>query len=58
MSALLMSVSRQGVFYLLVMLAFSSLFGYYGIIWAQAVADILTAIMGIYLYRRSFKDFN
>lgn len=58
MSALLMSVSRQGVFYLLVMLAFSSLFGYHGIIWAQAVADILTAIMGIYLYRRSFKDFN
>lgn len=57
MSALLMSISRQGVFYLIIMLLFSNLFGYHGVIWAQAVADILTTLMGIYLYKRSFRNF-
>jgi len=51
--AFLMSISRQGVLLVLCMLLFSSLFGYMGILLAQAVSDVLTGILGFLLLRRS-----
>jgi len=48
-----MSISRQGVLLVLCMLLFSSLFGYMGILLAQAVSDVLTGILGFLLLRRS-----
>ena len=48
-----MSISRQGVLLVLCMLLFSSLFGYMGILLAQAVSDVLTEILGFLLLRRS-----
>ena len=51
--AFLMSISRQGVLLVLCMLLFSSLFGYMGILLAQAVSDVLTGMLGFLLLRRS-----
>ena len=41
----LLSISRQGLFFIPVILLLSGLFGMDGIIWAQPVADVLTVIL-------------
>lgn len=51
--ALLLSVSRQGVIYAAALLVLSLTIGYYGILAAQAVSDLLTAILAVVLLRRS-----
>lgn len=55
-NALAMSVSRQGVLFTIAIVLGNLWFGYYGIIWAQAVADVLTAIMGWALYRHQVRQ--
>ncbi len=57
-NALVMSVSRQGVFFTIAIVIGNLLFGYNGIIWSQAVADVLTAALGWYLYRRQVRKVN
>lgn len=52
MGAFLLSVSRQGVIFAVVLLTASALFGYYGVLMAQAVSDTLTAILAVFLYYR------
>ena len=57
----ILSVSRQGVVFLVVLYIASRLAGYYGIIAAQPVADLITAIMAAALYagglrRKLFPD--
>lgn len=47
--AFLMSISRQGVVFLLTLLVCVSVFHYTGILAAQAVADILSAILALVL---------
>ena len=54
--SLVLSVSRQGVIFLMVLLAASRLAGYYGIISAQTISDLLTALMAVVLYRLSLKE--
>lgn len=49
--ALLLSVSRQGVLFALCLVVLSALFGYRGVICAQASADLLTAALALVLYR-------
>lgn len=51
LNALLMSISRQGIIFTIAIVVGSLLFGYTGIIWSQAVADVLTALLGWGLYR-------
>lgn len=46
-----LSFCRQGLIFALVIILMSSLFGYHGIIAAQPVADLLTFILSIILYR-------
>jgi putative MATE family efflux protein len=41
----LLSISRQGIFFIPVILIFTRLFGLEGIIWAQPAADLLTVIL-------------
>lgn len=55
MSALIMALSRQAVLLGLAILILAQLFGLNGIIWAQPAADVLTCLIGWYLYRRAFK---
>ena len=48
--AFFLSISRQGVLFILVLTAAQALAGYNGIIAAQAAADVLNAILAVSLY--------
>ena len=45
--AFCLSVSRQGVIYVIALLILSNIFGYHGVLISQACADVLTAVMAI-----------
>lgn len=51
LGAFLLSISRQGVIYVLVILVASTLFGYTGVIASQSIADISTAVLAVVLFR-------
>ncbi|MDO4633196.1 MAG: MATE family efflux transporter [Eubacteriales bacterium] len=51
LGAFLLSVNRQGILFMVVLLTASRFFGYYGILASQAVSDLLTAILAVVLYR-------
>ncbi len=53
MPAFLLSISRQGVALLLCMVVLSAVFGFYGVILAQAAADVASVILALVLLRRS-----
>ena len=53
-SAFTMSFARQGIIYLITMLACSAFFGFHGVVWAQPVADVITFAIGLLLYRGDF----
>ena len=52
MGAFLLSVSRQGAIFAVVILLASRLFGYNGVLLSQAVSDILTAGLAVILLYR------
>ncbi len=52
LGAFILSASRQGVIFILVLVIGSRLAGYYGVLSAQAVSDMLTAVTAVLLYRR------
>ena len=52
MGAFLLSVSRQGVIYGIVIVITSHIVGYHGVLIAQAVSDFLTALMAVMLLKR------
>ena len=52
LGAFLLSVSRQGVIYALVLFCFSRLLGYQGVIASQAGSDFLTALLALFLFTR------
>lgn len=49
-----MSISRQGVVFVIVIFIVANLFGYQGVIVSQPIADVITAGIGLWLY---YKDF-
>ena len=49
-----LSLSRQGVLFILVLLAAVSIAGYQGILVSQCAADILSAVLALVLYRVCF----
>lgn len=51
--AFLLSISRQGILYVIVLMIASQIAGYYGVIASQAVSDFLTAMLALWLLRRS-----
>lgn len=51
-----LSISRQGVIFTVVILITAACFGYDGIICAQPVADFLTAVVGIFMYASARKS--
>lgn len=53
MPAFLLSISRQGVALLICMVLLSALFGFYGVILAQATADVVSAVLALVLLKRS-----
>lgn len=48
--AFLLSVSRQGVVFVVVIMVASRLFGYMGVLMAQTISDFLTAILAVSLF--------
>lgn len=48
--AMLMSISRQGILFLIVLMLFAALFGYNGVIMSQAGADLVSMLLGLLLY--------
>ncbi len=50
--ALLMSVSRQGIVFMVVLFLAVTILGYNGVIMAQALADVLSAVFALVLYRK------
>ena len=51
--ALILSLSRQGVIYVIVLIILSHTIGYHGVLISQACADVLTAIVAIIIVKRS-----
>ena len=47
----ILSVTRQGIIFIIAITVLSALLGYYGVITAQPAADILTAFLALFLYR-------
>lgn len=53
--SLVLSISRQGVVFVLVLLVASQMAGYHGVIASQTIADLLTAVMAVVIYRTGLK---
>ncbi len=51
--AFLLSVSRQGVIFFIVVMIAPIFLGYYGVLVAQPISDVLTALMAVILMKRS-----
>ena len=51
----ILSVTRQGIIFLAAIAILSAIAGYYGVISAQPAADILTAVLALFLYRRRIR---
>lgn len=51
--ALILSAGRQGVFYAVLIVVLHAIFGYTGVIYAQATSDILTAFIAFILFKQS-----
>lgn len=54
-SALIINMSRQGLIYIPVIFLLQSIIGMDGLLWAQPVADILSVVLVIILYRVTLK---
>ncbi len=52
MGAFILSASRQGVLFAIILIVLSKLFGYYGVLVSQALSDFFTALIGLLLYRK------
>ena len=52
-NAFLLSISRQGVIFAIVLTIASHTVGYQGILLSQAISDLLTAVLAVVLYRTS-----
>ena len=53
MPAFVLSISRQGVFLILFLLVLSAIFGYWGVLLAQAAADIATLLIGLSFLKKT-----
>ena len=54
--ALIINLSRQGIIYLPVLFYLDHRFGISGLLWAQPVADVLSLVLVILLYRSAWKQ--
>ncbi len=53
---LILSLSRQGILFMIVLFLLSGIFGYTGVITAQPTADFLSALLGLFLLKASKMD--
>ena len=55
-SALIINMSRQGLIYIPVIFLLQSIIGMDGLLWAQPVADVLSVVLVVILYRVTLKN--
>ncbi|MDR3766396.1 MAG: MATE family efflux transporter [Butyricicoccus sp.] len=55
--SLLLSSCRQGIIFIPLMVLMNVLFGLYGVVWAQFIADGLTLVLSFVIYRRICRPF-
>ena len=55
-SALIINMSRQGLIYIPVIFILQSVIGMDGLLWAQPVADVLSVVLVVILYRGTLKN--
>ena len=55
-ASFILSISRQGIVFFIALIVMEKIAGYNGIILAQAVADVISAALAIFLLVRSFSD--
>ena len=55
--AFVLSISRQGVIYVLALLIMSNVFGYTGVLVSQACSDVVTALIAVGIMLRIMKKF-
>ncbi|WP_448863554.1 MATE family efflux transporter, partial [Clostridium sp.] len=55
-SALIINMSRQGLIYIPAIFILQSIIGMDGLLWAQPVADILSVVLVVILYRVTLKN--
>lgn len=53
--AFIMSLSRQGIVFIILLILLRTFLGYNGILAAQAAADLLSALLAVVLYRKAMK---
>lgn len=53
--SLLLSACRQGIFNIPMLILMNHIFGMYGIMWTQFIADALTVILSEFIYRSALK---
>ena len=51
--AFIMAIARQGIVYFIVLEGMKLLIGYHGIVWSQAISDVLTCVIGFFIYEKS-----
>ena len=51
--ALILSAGRQGVFYAVIIMILNALFAFQGVIHAQALSDVVTAVIAVILLKRT-----
>lgn len=51
--AFVMAITRQGIIYFIVLEILKSTLGYHGIVWSQVLSDILTWIIGYFMFKKS-----
>ena len=51
--AFIMAIARQGVIYFVVLELMKMTLGYHGIVWSQAISDILTCVIGFFIYEKA-----
>lgn len=54
-AALIINVSRQGIIFIPAVFILKALIGMTGLVWAQPVADVLSLVIAVILYMRTFK---
>ena len=52
-ASLVLSACRQGIFNIPLLFLMNHWFGLYGIIWTQLIADTLTVILSLFIYKRT-----
>ena len=51
--AFIMAIVRQGVVYFLVLELMKIILSYHGIVWSQAISDVITCVIGFLIYEKS-----